>query len=80
MELWQNGVIGNSIVNCPSRLCFAAHCSEAENLYSGAYNMAHSLNITIETRFPEAVDMRIYAVQLQRIVIDADGNVVSSLD
>ena len=80
MELWQNGFIGNSIVNCPSRLCFAAHCSEAENLYSGAYNMAHSSNITVETRFPEAVDMRIYAVQLQRIVIDADGNVVSSLD
>jgi hypothetical protein len=80
MELWQNGFIGNSVVNSPSRLCFAAHCAEAENLYSGAYNMAHSSNITVETRFKEAVDMRIYAVQLQRIVIDADGNVVSSLD
>ena len=80
LELWQNGFIGNSLVNSPSRLCFAAHCAEAENLYSGAYNMAHSSNITVETRFDEAVDMRIFAVQLQRIVIDADGNLKSSLD
>ena len=42
--------------------------------------MAHSSNITVETRFDEAVDMRVFAVQLQRIVIDADGNLVSSLD
>ncbi len=80
LELWQNGFIGNDLVNSPSRLCFAAHCADAENLYSGAFNMAHSSNITVESRFPVAVDMRIYAVQLQRVVIDADGNVISSLD
>ncbi len=80
LELWQNGFIGNTLVNSPSRICFAAHCAEAENLYSGAYNMAHSSNITVETEFPVAVDMRIFAVQLQRIVIDADGNLISSLD
>ena len=80
LELWQNGFIGNKFASSPSRLCFAAHCAEAENLYSGGFNMAHSSNITVETKFAEKVDMRIYAVQLQRIVIDADGNVISSLD
>ena len=80
LELWQNGFIGNKYASSPSRLCFAAHCAEAENLYSGGFNMAHSSNITVETRFAEKVDMRIYAVQLQRIVIDADGNLISSLD
>jgi hypothetical protein len=80
LELWQNGFIGNKLANSPSRLCFAAHCAEAENLYSGGFNMAHSSNITVETRFAEKVDMRVFAVQLQRIVIDADGNIISSLD
>ena len=80
LELWQNGFIGNKLANSPSRLCFAAHCAEAENLYSGGYNMAHSSNITVETKFGEDVQMRIFAVQLQRIVIDADGNLISSLD
>ncbi len=80
LELWQNGFIGNKLANSPSRLCFAAHCAEAENLYSGGYNMAHSSNITVETEFAQDVQMRIFAVQLQRIVIDADGNLISSLD
>ena len=80
MELWQNGFHGNALCPSPSRLCFAAHCAEAENLYSGAFNMAHSSNITVETQFLQDVQMRIYAVQLQRVVIDADGNLIGSLD
>ena len=28
MELWTNGFIGNTAVNVPGRLCFAAHASE----------------------------------------------------
>ena len=80
LELWQNGFTGNDIVEPCSRICFAAHAAEAENLYSGAYNMGHSSNITIDVEFPTAVDVRVYAVQLQRIVIDADGNLIASLD
>jgi len=80
MELWQHGFIGNKFANSPSRLCFAAHASEAENLYSGAYNMHHSSQITIDLEFPSAVDYRVFAVQLQRVIIDAEGQVVSSLN
>ena len=80
LELWQNGFTGNDLVEPCSRLCFAAHAAEAENLYSGAFNMAHSSNISIDIEFGAAVDIRIYAVQLQRVVIDADGNILSSLD
>jgi len=80
LELWQNGFTGNTIVGPCSRLCFAAHAAEAENLYSGGYNMAHSSNITIDLEFPSAVNYRVYAVQLQRVIIDADGNILSSLE
>ena len=71
------GLIG---VHHPSRLCFAAHAANAENLYSGGFNMAHSTQITVDVELAEAVHTRIYAVQLQRVVIDADGNILSSLD
>ena len=80
MELWQNGFIGNKFANSPSRLCFAAHASEAENLYSGAYNMFHSSQITVDLEYAEAVDYRVFAVQLQRVIINAKGLVISSLD
>ena len=80
MELWQHGFIGNKLVNSPSRLCFAAHCADAENLYSGGFNMAHSSQITVDIEFAENVNFKIYAIQLQRVVIDGDGNLISSLD
>lgn len=79
MELWQNGFIGNKYANSPSRLCFAAHASEAERLYSGAYNMFHSSQITVDLEYPTGVDYRVYAIQLQRIIINAEGMIVSSL-
>ena len=80
MELWQHGFNGNPIVEPLSRLCFAAHAADAENLYSGGYNMAHSSNITIDLEFAQNVDYRVYAIQLQRVIIDGDGNIVSSLE
>ena len=42
--------------------------------------MAHSSNITIDLEFGESVDYRVYAIQLQRVIIDGDGNIVSSLE
>lgn len=80
MELWSNGFIGNTFANSPSRLCFASHAAQAENLYSGAYNMHHSSQITIDLEFPEAVDYRVYAVQLQRVIVNSGGQVISSLN
>ena len=80
VELWQNGFIGNAYANSPSRLCCAAHAADAENLYSGGYNMQHSSQVTVDIEYPQNVDFRLYAVQLQRVIIDPDGNIVSSLD
>ena len=80
MELWTNGFVGNSAVNPPARLCFAAHASESESMYSGGYNMQLSSQITVEVTFPSTVDFRIFAVQLQRISISPLGLVQSSLD
>ena len=80
MELWTNGFVGNSAVNPPARLCFAAHASESESMYSGGYNMQLSSQITVEVTFPSTVDFRIFAVQLQRISISPLGLVQASLD
>ena len=79
-ELWSNGFIGNSTVNAPARLCFAAHAAEAESMYSGGYNMQLSSQVQIDLRFANAVDFKIYAVQLQRISISPLGLVQASLD
>ena len=80
MELWTNGFIGNSAVNVPGRLCFAAHASEGESMYSGGYNMQLSSQINVEVEFAEAVDFRVFAIQLQRVSISPLGLVTSSLD
>ena len=79
-ELWSNGFIGNSTVNAPARLCFAAHAAEAESMYSGGYNMQLSSQVQVDVRFPNDTDFRIYAVQLQRISISPLGLVQASLD
>ena len=79
-ELWSNGFIGNTVVNAPARLCFAAHAAEAESMYSGGYNMQLSSQVQIDVKFPVDVDFRIYAVQLQRISISPLGLVQASLD
>ena len=80
MELWTNGFIGNSAVNVPGRLCFAAHASEGESMYSGGYNMQLSSQINVEVEFAENVDFRVFAIQLQRVSISPLGLVTSSLD
>jgi hypothetical protein len=80
MELWSNGFVGNSFCNSPSRLCFASHAAEAENLYSGGFNMQLSSQVSVELEFPEAVDYRVFAVQLQRVTVNSIGLVQASLD
>ncbi len=80
MELWTNGFIGNTVVNPPGRLCFAAHAAEAESMYSGGYNMQLSSQVTVELEFAQAVDFKVYAIQLQRISISPLGLVQASLD
>ncbi len=80
MELWTNGFIGNAAVNVPGRLCFAAHASESESMYSGGYNMQLSSQINVEVEFAENVDFRVFAVQLQRVSISPLGLLTSSLD
>ena len=79
MELWTNGFVGNSSVNVPGRLCFAAHASESETVYTGGYNMQNSSQITTEVEFAEAVDFRIFAVALLRIDMDGVGRLSSTL-
>ena len=80
MELWANGFVGNAFANSPSRLCFASHAAEAENMYSGGFNMQLSSQIAIEVEFGEDVDFRIFAVQLQRITVNSLGLIQASLD
>ena len=80
MELWSNGFVGNSFCNCPSRLCFASHAADAENMYSGGFNMQLSSQVSVEVEFAEAVDFRVFAVQLQRVTVNSIGLVQASLD
>ena len=80
MELWSNGFVGNAFCNSPSRLCFAAHAADAENLYSGGYNMQMSSNVVVECEFAEGVDFRVFAVQLQRVTVNSIGLIQASLD
>ena len=80
MELWSNGFVGNSFCNSPSRLCFASHAAEAENLYTGGFNMQLSSQVTVEVEFAEAVDFRVYACQLQRVTVNSIGLIQASLD
>ena len=80
MELWSNGFVGNSFCNSPSRLCFSSHAAEAENLWTGGFNMQLSSQVTVEVEFPEAVDFRLFAVQLQRVTLNSIGLMQSSLD
>ena len=80
MELWSNGFVGNAFANSPSRLCFASHAAEAENMYSGGFNMQLSSQIAIEVEFGEDVDFRIFAIQLQRVTVNSLGLIQASLD
>ena len=80
MELWSNGFIGNAKVNRCGRLCFASHAAEAENMYTGGFNMQLSSQISVEIEFAENVNYRIFAIQLQRVTVNSLGLVQASLD
>ena len=80
MELWSNGFIGNSKCNRVGRLCFASHAAEAENMYSGGFNMQLSSQITVDIEFASNVDYRLFAIQLQRVTVNSLGLVQASLD
>ena len=80
MELWNNGFHDNAFCNSPSRLCFAAHASQSDGMYSGGFNMQLSSQIAVEVEFAEDVDYRIFAVQLQRVTVNSIGLVQASLD
>ena len=80
MELYSNGFTANSEFNNCARLCFASHAAESTHHYSGGYNMQLASNVSFEFKFAEAVDYRLYAVQLQRCSIDSLGLIRASLE
>ena len=65
--------------NC-GRLCFAAHVASTPHTYSGGYNQQLASNIQYEFTFDQAVRYKIVAVQLQRVEIDASGQMTASLE
>jgi hypothetical protein len=60
-------------------MCFANHAGEVSHMYSGGYNMTLASNVDFAFTFAEAVRYRIFAVQYQRIKIDAVGKISSYL-
>ena len=73
-ELYVNGFSPPVDFPSPGRLCFAAHCAEGStHMYTGGYSMNLSSNITFEYTFAAACDVRIVAVQLQRVKISSLG-------
>ena len=80
-ELYVNGFCPPADFPSPGRLCFAAHCAEGStHMYTGGYSMNLSSNITFEYTFAEACDVKIVAVQLQRVKISALGVVRAYLE
>ena len=80
IELWQNGFVSNDDFPSPGRMCFANHAAESAHIYSGGYNMSLASNVDFEFTFDQAVRYRIFAVQYQRIKIDAVGRLASYLE
>ena len=80
MELYSNGFTANSKFNNCARLCFASHAAQATHHYSGGYNMRSASQVTFEFEFAEAVDYKLYAVQLQRVDIDSRGLIRATLE
>ena len=80
IELWHNGFCAPTDFSHPGRMCFASHCGESSHAYTGGYNMTLASNITFELRFPAACRWKIVAVQYQRVVINALGQVLAYLE
>ena len=80
MELYNNGFAANSTFSSPCRICFASHAAVNTHHYSGGYNMQNASQVSFEFKFPEAVDYRLYAVQLQRVSMDSLGRVKAGFE
>ena len=79
-ELWTNGFVPPTDFPSPGRLCFAAHASQSDRLYSGGYNMTLASNVQFKFKFAQNVRYRLIAVQLQRVKIDSLGIIRSYLE
>lgn len=79
-ELWTNGYISNSSFPGPGRMCFAAHCSQSDHMFSGGYNMSNTSNVDFAFKFAENVRYKVVAAQIQRVSIDALGVIRARLD
>ena len=79
-ELWTNGFIPNSTFPSPGRMCFAAHASRSDHLFSGGYNMQLASNVDFSFTFATACRYRIVASQIQRVTIDALGKLRARLE
>ena len=80
VELWSNGFCAPTDFPHPGRMCFASHCGESSHAYTGGYNMTLASNITFELRFAVECRWKIIAVQYQRVVINALGQVQAYLE
>ena len=78
-ELWTNGFTPNKDFPSPGRMCFAAHASGSDHLYSGGYNMRLASTVDFAFTFAENVSYKIVASQIQRVTIDAVGKLSASL-
>ena len=78
-ELWTNGFTPNKDFPSPGRMCFAAHASGSDHMYSGGYNMRLASTVDYAFTFKEAVSYKIVASQIQRVTIDAVGKLSASL-
>ena len=78
-ELWTNGFTPNKDFPSPGRMCFAAHASGSDHLYSGGYNMRLASTVDYAFTFKEAVSYKIVASQIQRVTIAAVGKLSASL-
>jgi len=79
-ELWTNGYVPNATFTSPGRLCFAAHCSTTDHVFSGGYNMQLASNVDIAFTFPSACRYKVVASQIQRVSIDAVGKIRARLE
>ena len=79
-ELWVNGFCPPPDFPNPGRLCFASHVASMPHTYKGGYNQQMASSIQYEFTFGQAVRYKLIAVQLQRVQIDAAGQMTASLN
>ena len=79
-ELWQNGFHPPADFTSPGRLCFAAHCSGSDHMFSGGYNMRLASNVDISFTFAAACRYKVVSSAIQRVTIDDLGKIRASLE